>query len=186
MKVPVKIGISARHVHLTKETYDLLFDKELTVKNPLNQVGQFAANETVTLKNEFYEIKNVRIIGPLRSYDQVEISASDARLFKLNPPVRTSGDLVEAEKITIETPKGQVQVAGVIIANRHVHFSPEDAEKFGVVDKEPLKLAINGEKSGEIDVVAKVSSDGYFEVHLDTDDANAFLLKSGEEETLII
>lgn len=185
-EVKVKIGISARHIHLNAQTYDLLFDSPLTVRNPLNQLGQFAANETVTLKTEKGEFKNVRIIGPLRDYNQVEISKSDARVLGLNPPIRRSGNLEGAELIKVITPKAEVEIPAAIIANRHVHLSLDDAKKLNVVDKQKLKLAIGGEKSGVIDVEAKVSADGFFEVHLDTDDANAFILNNGDEETLII
>lgn len=186
MNIDVSIGISGRHVHLCQETFEKLFDKELTVKNPLNQVGQFAANETVTIKTSKGVFENVRIIGPLRKYDQVEISMSDARKLGLNPPVRKSGDLTDADEITIISDKGEVLVKACIIANRHVHFSPDKAKELGVVDNQKMQLKITGIKSGIIDVEAKVSDDGFFEVHLDTDDANAFLLKSGDIESLII
>lgn len=185
MKELVTINISARHVHLTKETYDILFDQELTIRNPLNQVGQFAANETVTIKSDKATIENVRIIGPLRKYNQVEISASDARKLGINPPVRKSGNLDGAEIITIKTTKGEVTLPCCIIADRHVHMNQEKAQKLGITDNENLKLAIDGDKSGIIDIKAKISDDGYFEVHLDTDDANAFLIKAGSEGTLI-
>lgn len=184
VKEKVKINISARHVHLTKETYDLLFNHELTVRNNLNQIGQFAANETVTIKTNKGEFNNVRIIGPLRKYNQVEISMSDARKLGLKPPVRKSGHLEQAEEITITTEKGEVTLSCCIIANRHVHLSPDDAKRLNIKDDEPLKLVIPGEKSGVIDIVAKVSDDGYFEVHLDTDDANAFLIEANEEGIL--
>lgn len=184
--VDVSIGISARHVHLCRETYDLLFDKELTVKNNLNQVGQFAANETVTIKTDKKVIENVRIIGPLRNYDQVEISASDARGLGLNPPVRASGDLLGASKITICNEKSSVTVDAAIIANRHVHMTKEKAQELGVSNDELIKLELGGDKSGMVDVQVKISNNGYFEVHLDTDDANAFLIKSGDKGKLLL
>ena len=186
MEVKIKIGISARHVHLNEETYQKLFDEPLTVRNKLNQIGQFAANETVSLKTEKGQMNNVRIIGPLRKYNQVEISKSDARIFGLNPPVRRSGDLEDSEEIEIIGPKGSVKVKAAIIANRHVHFSLEDAEKYHVQDGQKLSLVIDGIKKGVIEVEAKVSSDGFMEVHLDTDDANAFLLNQGDTQKLII
>ena len=184
MKETVKINISARHVHLTREAHAKLFDHDLTVRNPLNQVGQFAANETVTVKTAKGVFENVRIIGPLRSYNQVELSMTDARKLGIKPPVRKSGHLDGAEVVTISTPKGEITEACCIIADRHVHMNPDTALKLGVVDDEMLKLAIPGVKSGVIDVKAKVSDDGYFEVHLDTDDANAFLINSQDEGTL--
>ncbi|MDE6284314.1 MAG: propanediol utilization protein [Bacilli bacterium] len=184
-KVAVSIGISARHVHLCPESYKKLFDAELTVKNPLNQVGQFAANETVAIRTEKGEFASVRIIGPLRSYDQVELSMTDARKLGLKPPVRKSGNLDGAVEITIATDKGEITVPACIIADRHVHLNPEKAEELGIEDNQKLQLEIGGVKSGIIDLQAKVSDDGYFEVHLDTDDANAFLIDCGDTAKLI-
>lgn len=181
----IKVQISNRHVHLTKETYEKLFDEPLTKKKELNQIGQFAANQTVDILTDKFEFNNVRIVGPFRSYDQVEISKNDARKLGINPPVRTSGDLKDSESIVIRTSKASVVLnEGCIIADRHVHFSVDDAKEYGVNDRDKLKLHIMGEKRGTIEVFAKVSNDGFFEVHLDTDDANAFLLNSNDEVIL--
>ena len=180
MEEKVSMNISARHVHLTKYAYEKLFDHDLTVRNSLNQIGQFAANETVTVKTDKGVFENVRIIGPLRSYNQVEMSMTDARKLGVKPPVRKSGHLDGAQVVTICTEKGEVTDACLIIADRHVHMNPEKAKELGVVDDEVLKLHIGGEKPGIIDVHAKVSDDGYYEVHLDTDDANAFLINPGD------
>ena len=142
LREEVSINISARHVHLTKEAHAKLFDHDLTVRNPLNQIGQFAANETVTIKTANGVFENVRIIGPLRSYNQVEISASDARKLGIHPPVRKSGHLDGAEMVTILTPKGEITESCCIIADRHVHMNPSKAKDLGVVDDEILKLHI--------------------------------------------
>lgn len=107
-KIIGKIAVSNRHLHLTKEVYDQLFDEPISMKRPLNQIGEFASFQTVTLKTEKAEIPNVRLIGPLRAYNQVEISRSDAYLLGLNPPVRQSGDLEDSETITVVGPKGEV------------------------------------------------------------------------------
>lgn len=179
MDEKVTINISARHVHLTKESIDALFGHDLHVKKFLNQKGQFASNDVVTIKCGDKKFENVRVVGPARSYNQVEISALDARNLGINPPVRKSGDLSGAETITIETDKGSITGTFAIIADRHVHFGPEDAQKYDVKDGDFLMLYIGGVKPGVIGVHAKVSDDGYFEAHLDTDDANAFLIKSG-------
>ena len=187
MYYKVKVAISNRHVHLTEDTYYKLFDKEITKRNDLNQIGQFAANETVDIISGDNAIENVRIVGPFRSYNQVEISRSDARRLKLNPPVRTSGDLGGSEHITLKTKKASITLdEGCIIADRHVHFNTNEANKYNVKDKDRLKIHILGEKRGTIEVFAKVSDDGYFETHLDTDDANAFLLNNGDEVVLEI
>lgn len=182
MKYKANIAISNRHVHLTEETYNMLFDNEITVKKELNQIGQFAANETVDIVNGDYVIEKVRIVGPFRKYNQVEVSASDARKLKLNPPVRTSGDLAGSAPITIRTEKGSIDLTeGCIIADRHVHFNTSEAEKYNVKNNDLIKLYISGDKSGVMDAHAKVSDDGFYEVHIDTDDASAFLLNTGDE-----
>ncbi|MBO4601008.1 MAG: propanediol utilization protein [Bacilli bacterium] len=181
----VKVAVSNRHVHLTKETYDLLFDEPITKKNDLNQKGQFAANETLTISNGENKFENVRIVAPFRSYNQVEISKNDARKLGLNPPVRTSGDLDNSETITLSTPKATITLDNAcIIADRHVHFNTSDKEKYGIENGDKLKVHILGEKRGTIEVFAKVSDDGYYELHIDTDDANAFLLNTGDELVL--
>ena len=181
MKYNVKAFISNRHVHLTKETYDLLFDHELTKKNDLGQIGEFAANETVTIKNGDKKIENVRIVGPLRKYNQIEISKKDARGLGVNPPVRRSGNLDNTPTITIETPKGSVTTSGLIIANRHVHMNPEFALKYGVNDGQKVKIIIPGDKSGVMDAEIKVTPNGVYELHIDTDDANAFLIENNDD-----
>ena len=181
----VKVMISNRHVHLTKETYEKLFDEPLTKKSDLNQIGQFAADQTVDILTDKFEFKDVRIVGPFRDYNQVEISNNDARKLGLKPPVRTSGDLSGSERITIKTNKSSVTLnEGCIIADRHVHFNREDAIKYGVKNKDKLIIHILGQKRGSIEAFAKVSDDGYYELHLDTDDANAFLLNNEDELVL--
>lgn len=180
MEEKVKISVSARHLHLTEDSIDKLFGHDLHLKRKLNQVGQFAARETVTIRYGNKKIKNVRVVGPARSYNQVEVSAHDARYLGIKPPVRKSGDLKGASEITIETKKATLTGNFAIIADRHIHFSPSDAAKYGVSDGDILTLSIGGVKPGEILVHAKVSDDGYFEAHLDTDDANAFLIKTGD------
>lgn len=186
MEVPVNIGISARHIHLTKETYAKLFDHELTKKKDLNQIGQFAANETVTLKTNYGKLENVRIVGPFREYNQIEIAASDARILGINPPVRRSGEALGAASVTVETAKDKIDLPNCIIANRHVHMNPAKAFELGLRDKDLVELRIENGKRGIIELEVVVTDNGYFEVHLDTDDANAFLIESGSEETLII
>lgn len=185
MYYKVKTAVSNRHVHLTKETYFKLFDFDLTKRNDLNQIGQFAANETVDLVSGDNIVEKVRIVGPFRNYNQVEISKNDARKLKLNPPVRSSGDLSGSEHITLKTDKASITLdEGCIITNRHVHFNTNEADKYHVKDKDKLKIHILGEKRGTIEAFAKVSDDGFFELHIDTDDANAFLLNSDDEVVL--
>lgn len=186
MEYEIRARVSNRHVHLTEEIYNLLFTEELTKKNDLNQPGNFAANQVLTIKNGDKEITNVRIIGPFRDYNQIEISKRDARLLGLNPPVRRSGDLKDSLNITLKTEKNTLEVKGVIIANRHIHMSYNDALKYGVVDKQKVQLKIEGPKSGIIDAEIKLTEDGFMEAHLDTDDANAFLIEDNEMVKMII
>lgn len=187
MKLNVPVGISNRHIHLTKETYYELFDEELTLKNNLNQPGEFATNETVTIKTNKNEIKNVRILGPFRSYNQVEISKSDAYLLGFEPPVRKSGDLIGSETIIVEANNKQVTLnEACIIANRHIHISRKKAEELGLVEDQIVNVKVNGEKSGILFATVKITENGYFEMHIDRDDANAFLLNNNDEVEIIL
>ena len=146
MEYEINVRVSNRHVHLTKETYDLLFDEDITKKYDLNQVGEFAANQVLTIRNGDKTIENVRVLGPTRSYNQIEISKRDARVLGVNPPVRRSGDLADSLEITLETPKNSVKTNGLIIANRHIHMNSDDALKYGVVDRQLVNLVIDGER----------------------------------------
>ena len=186
MEKSINARISNRHVHLTKEVFDKLFDGELTLKTKLNQVGEFAANETLTIRVGDKKIENVRVVGPLRNYSQIEISKRDARALGVNPPVRRSGNIEDTPKIILETTKGSVETDGLIIANRHVHMTPSEAKELGVEDKQIIKIKIDGEKSGIVDAEVKVSDNGYLELHVDTDDANAFLLNDNDKVTMIL
>ena len=184
----VTLGISNRHVHLTQETYEKLFkDEELEVVKYLTQPAQFASNKFVTIKNGDKEIKNVRIVGPLRNYNQVEISKTDSIYLKLNPPIRDSGDIESSEKITLIGPHGEVNLnKGCIIANRHIHINPEEIKKHHLENIKTVKIKIEGEKGGILNNVhIKVDKNFKFELHLDTDDGNAFNLKTGDELEII-
>ena len=186
MKEKVSIGVSARHVHLTKEVYEKLFEEPLTKEKDLNQIGEFASVQKLTLVNGDKEIAGVRVLGPFRSYNQVEISKKDAMTLKVAPPVRASGDILGASEITLKTDKASVTLNACILAQRHVHMTPADAQRFGVIDGQKVQIKIDGERSGIIDAFVKISDNAYFEAHVDTDDSNAFLLGSDSEGTLII
>lgn len=186
MEYSINARISNRHVHLTKEVYDLLFDEELTKKYDLNQIGEFASHQTLTIRNNDKVIENVRVLGDFRNYNQVEISKRDARILGVNPPVRRSGDLEDSLNITLETDKASIEVKGLIIANRHVHINSKDAQKFSVEDKQQVKIKFEGVKSGVIDAEVKVSDNGFYEFHMDTDDANAFLVEDNDKVTMIV
>ncbi len=184
----VTIGVSNRHVHLTKETYIKLFGNEDIEKvRDLNQPGQFASNSFVDIKNGEKIIKHVRILGPFRDYNQVEISKTDSYTLKLDPPVRASGDIKGSSPITIVGPNGEITLSeGCIIAERHIHMLPKQAEMYGFEDKQTVSVILNGEKGGIINNVhIKVADESYFEMHLDTDDANAHMIKCGDIGTII-
>lgn len=180
----VSIGVSNRHVHLTKEHLEVLFGSNynLEVKNKLNQPGQFASTSLVTIKTDKDEITNVRVIGPLREYTQVEISKTDAYKLGLNPPIRCSGDILGSSPITIIGPKGQINIPyGCIIPDRHIHILPSQLAEYGLEGKDKVNVMLYGEKGGVItNVYLRVSNESYFEMHLDTDDANAHLIKNGD------
>lgn len=178
MKVPV--GISARHVHLTKDDYYKIFGlNELTKLKDIKQPGLFACNEVVSIKGNKGIIDNVRILGPFRDYSQVEIAKTDSYKLGVNVFMRKSGDLDGVEKLEVIGPKGSIMVP-VILANRHVHISKKQAEELNVKDRQQLAVKINSEKPGVILAEFKVSEEAFMELHLDTDDANAFLLKQDD------
>ena len=180
----IEIGVSNRHIHLKKEDLEVLFGEgyKLTIKNELKQPGQYAAHETLTIETDKSTIENVRVLGPVRGYTQVEISKTDAYKLGLNPPVRDSGELSGSDKITIIGPKGEVSInEGVIIATRHIHLSKEHVKAYNLENKEIVNVKLFGEKGGIIENVhLKVSDEATLELHIDTDDANAHLVKSGD------
>ena len=180
----VSIGVSNRHVHLAKEHLNILFgdNYELEKKADLTQPGQYASTAVVTIKTSKSEIGNVRVLGPIRNYTQVEISKTDAYKLGLNPPVRNSGDLDGSEPITIVGPNGSVDLdEGCIIAARHIHILPSQIKSYGLEGIEKVNVKLNGEKGGIItNVYIKPSEEAFFELHLDTDDANAHLIKNGD------
>ena len=178
-KIP--IGVSNRHVHVTKEDLEILYGPgyELTKKGDLKQPGQFASNETVTVRGPKGEFKNVRILGPVRSKSQVEISKTDSFRLGIKPPVRESGDLAGTPGVelvgTVALPEG------AIVALRHIHMTPEQAMAMGVKDKDVVEVETFGERSGVFgDVLVRVSDKFSLEMHVDIDEANACALKNND------
>lgn len=180
----VPVGISARHVHLSQEHLEILFGKgyELTPFKDLSQPGQFAANEKVEVIGPKGSIHNVRILGPIRSHTQIEFAASEARKLGIKAPVRGSGDIQKTPGAIIKGPKGQVSLLeGVIIAERHVHMSEEEAKRFHLQDKDMVTAIIEGSKGGKMgNIVVRVHTNYRLDLHVDTDDANAFNLTQGQ------
>ncbi len=177
----VVLGVSNRHIHLKKEHLEILFGKNYELKKirDLNQPNQFVSDAKVTIKTDKGLLENVVIVGGLRDYTQIEVSKTDAIKLGINPPVRTSGDIKNSEIVTLIGPEGSIQTEGCIIADRHIHITPKQKELYELNDT--VDILINSEKGGIIsDVHLKVSDNAYYELHLDTDDANAFLLKNGD------
>ncbi len=174
----VLVETSARHIHLSQEHVDILFGAghQLTHKKDLSQPGQFACEERVTVVGPKRELKNVSILGPVRKESQVELSATDARSIGLNAPVRESGVLEGSAPCKLVGPAGEVELEyGVIVAKRHIHITPEDAQAFGVADKEIVKVKVDSDGRSLIfdDVVVRVSASYATAMHIDTDEANA-------------
>lgn len=189
MKRTIPVGVSNRHIHLSREHVQQLFGEqyELNVLKPLSQPGQFAAEETVTLVGPKTEIHRVRILGPVRRQTQIEISRTDAYQLGINPPVRDSGDLEGTPGLTVVGPKGKVILEqGVIIASRHIHFHPSEAEEFGVVDGQKVRIRTSGERAVIFEnVLVRVHTAYALDCHLDTDEANAAGLKTGDHVELL-
>ncbi len=186
----IPVAVSARHVHVTQETLELLFGPgaTLTPHKPLSQPNQFAAKERVTLVGPKRRIEKVRILGPTRSKNQIEISTTDEFALGLDAPVRASGHVEGTPGITVEGPAGSITLTeGVICAWRHIHMRPEDAVRFGVEDKDVVDVAINSTKRDLIfgDVLVRVSPKYALEMHIDTDEANAAGISRGTEAVLV-
>ncbi len=188
-KETVKVGVSQRHIHLSREHLDILFGKgyELTVKKVL-MGREFASNEVVTLVGpSLKSIENVRVLGPVRANTQVEISKTDTFILKVSPPVRPSGKVEGSERIVIVGPKGTVYLnEGVIIANRHIHLTPDYAAENGISDNDYVDVVAEGVKPTKFyDVQVRVRDDFNTEMHIDTDDANSTGLKNGDRVRII-
>lgn len=180
----IPIGVSNRHIHLSTGDLETLFGKgyELTPIKDLSQPGQYACKEVLTIVGpSMRPIENVRVLGPVRSRSQVEISATDSYVLKVKPPVRESGKIEGSAPIRIIGPKGVVELSeGCIIANRHIHMSPEDGERFGVKDGDYITVDVNGKRRTRwFDVQVRVHKDFRLEMHVDTDDANACGIGNG-------
>lgn len=186
----VPVGISNRHIHLTREHVEILFGKgyELTKLKELSQPGQYACKEQLTVIGpSMRAIEGVRVLGPERKKSQVEISRTDSYVLKIKPPVRESGDIAGSAPITIVGPKGIVTLSeGCIIANRHIHMSLDEAKSFGVTDGEYVDVELCGErKTLFYDVQIRAHKDFRLEMHIDTDDANAAGVGNGFKAKLI-
>jgi putative phosphotransacetylase len=185
----IPVGISNRHIHLSKEHLEVLFGQgyELTIMKTLSQPGQYAAKETVKIKGSKGEIPRVRILGPVREETQVEVSRTDSFSIGVKPPIRDSGDIAGTPGIRIIGPQGEVDLErGVIIASRHVHFHPSDAERFSVEDGQKIKLITTGERAVVFEnVLVRVHISYALDCHLDTDEGNAAGLSTGDNVEIL-
>lgn len=173
-----KVETSARHIHVTQEALEILCGKgaKLEVRSELSQPGQFVSTTRLDLVGPKKTISGVSILGPVRKANQVEISLTDARTLGVSAPVRESGDVKGSAGIKIVGPAGELEISeGVIVAKRHIHMTPADAEEFGVTNGEIVKVACGGEGRHIIfdDVVIRVRDDFALAMHIDTDESNA-------------
>ena len=185
----IKIGVSQRHIHLSREDLDTLFGKgyELTKKKTL-MGREYAAEECVTLVGpSLKSIEKVRVLGPVRKNTQVEISKTDTFVLKVSPPVRPSGEVEGSEKLVVVGPKGTVYLKqGVIIANRHIHLTPEYANRHNIKDGDYVDVMGESIKPTKFfDVQVRVRDDFNVEMHIDTDDANSTGIKNGDMVKII-
>ncbi len=185
MAKTILVETSARHIHVSQEHLEILFGKgyELTKKKDLSQPGQYACAERIDVVGPKKTLPGVSILGPVRPSTQVELSLTDARSIGVAAPIRESGDIAGSGACKLVGPCGEVEISeGVIAAKRHIHMTPEDAEVFGVSDKEIVKVKVDGLRPLIFDdVVVRVSPKFGLAMHIDTDEANAaFGLKNGE------
>lgn len=188
-QLSIPVAVSARHIHLTDEAVEILFGEghQLTPYKPLSQPGQYASEEKLTIVGPKRSIEGVRVLGPPRPACQVEISRTDEFFLGIDAPVRDSGDVKGSAGCTLVGPAGSLTLTeGVICARRHIHMTPEDAEAFGVADRDVVEVAIASEGRDLIfgDVLIRVKSSYALEMHLDTDEANAAEVVPGQQGTL--
>lgn len=186
----IPVGVSNRHIHLSQRDLDILFGPgyALTPMKDLSQPGQFACKETLTIAGKKGAIEKVRILGPVRNKTQVEVLASDSiKKIGAYPAVRMSGKLDGTPGCTLIGPKGTVELhEGVIVAQRHIHMLPEDAQRFGVTDGQIVGIKFGGERGGIMENVAiRVTTTSKLELHVDQEEANAFGLISTSKVTIV-
>ena len=184
----IKVGVSARHVHLSKEDFESLFgNAEFYSIKDLSQDGEFASNLTVDLVTDKDTIKNVRVVGALRSHTQVEISLTDARKLGLNPPIRMSGNFDGALDIMLSSNKNSILCkSSCIVANRHIHCKTSELSKYNLKSGQVVRVKIGGNRGAILENVIVKDKENYnFELHLDTDEANALNIKDGDEAEIV-
>lgn len=186
--IMVPIEVSARHVHLCKQDIDILFglDYQLLPIKKISQIGQFAANETVTIKNGDKQLLNVRIVGPVRHDTQVELAVSDSIRLGIKPPIKKSGNVNDAAMLTIIGDRGSVTKTCAIIPQRHIHASVEDAKKYSLHDGQIVSVKCGLERELIFsNVVVRVDNNFVWSFHIDVDEYNAAGLINNESGSVI-
>jgi len=185
----IPVGVSARHVHLSREHLDALFGAgyELTKKKDLSQPGQYASDETVDIITTKGAFTRVRILGPVRKATQIELALSDTLKLGITPPIRDSGNVAGSPGVVLVGPNGTITLdEGAIVALRHIHMTPADAERFGVKDKDMVQVECPGERAMTMgQVLVRVSDQYALEMHVDTDEGNAACLKTGQKVRIV-
>lgn len=181
----LKVALSNHHVHLNEESFKALFgdNYELTVKRPLLQKGQFAAEETVSLVKNNKVLEHIRVVGPLRSYTQVELLDKDNEFFGIKAPVRKSGDLKGSETIDIVGPNGTYHaVESTIVADTHIHMSADDLKEYNKVNDEVVSVIVNGKEIKDVHI--KSDETCVLEMHINKDYAESLGIETGQEVTI--
>ena len=186
----IPVGVSGRHVHLSREHLDALFGAgyELKKMKDLSQPGQYASEETVDIMTTHGAFTRVRILGPVRKETQIELALSDAVKLGINPPIRDSGNLAGSPGLVMVGPNGTITLdQGAIVALRHIHMTPADAERFGVKDKDIVSVECCGERAMTMgQVLVRVNEQFALEMHVDTDEGNAALCKNGDQLEVVV
>ena len=177
----VPVGVSRRHVHLDKDTFIKLFgSSEFPVRNYLSQPGQYASNLTIALEWNCHVIENVRVVGPIRDYNQIELSKDECSILGVNPPSKQSGDLINSLPINLIGPKGKVQLSkGLIRAERHIHMQKEKADELNLNNKEEVNIYKNDKYIFNAKI--KISDPAFNELHIDTVEEKIYDLHQGDE-----
>ena len=181
-RIFIELEASARHVHITASQAQTLFGHDLTPERPLSQPGQYLAKERVTVQGPKGKFYHVAVLGPARKEAQVEISLTDARVLGVQPPIRQSGDVQGSPGVILVGEQGTISLQkGVIIAQRHLHLTPQSAQRFGVKDKQIVQLQTFTKRPLIFeDVIVRVSPDFADRAHLDFDEANACAMEKGD------
>lgn len=182
----IKVGVSNRHIHLSEKDYEKLFpNTEIINIKDLSQDGEYATNLLLDIKTDKNILKNVRVVMPFRDKTQVEISITDSYFLGIDLPIKMSGELNNAPKVTLIS-KDSYVVASCIVANRHIHINTKDLDKYNFYPGKSVSIRVGGIRGGILNNVLIKAKESYnLELHLDTDEANAFNLKNGDVVEII-